>query len=252
MSFDVGAEAYAAFMGRYSEPLADALLAVVRPAEGQRALDVGCGPGVVTSRLVHRLGAESVVAVDPSESFVRATRERCPGADVRLGLAEALPWPDDTVDLAVAQLVVAFMKDPVVGLREMSRVTRPGGSVAASMWDLAGDRAPLSPLWRAVRSLWPGARDESMLPGARDGDLARLMAAAGLTGVTSSELTVSVGYQTFGEWWTPYTFGVGPAGDFVASLSDGDRNALAERCHELLPTAPFTVDATAFVVLAHP
>lgn len=247
MSFEVTAEAYAAFMGRYSEPLADTLLRLVGAAAGMRAADVGCGPGVVTARLAMLLGPEYVVAVDPSESFVMAARQRCPGVDIRVGAAEHLPWDDDVVDLAVAQLVVAFMADPVAGVREMARVTRPGGTVAVSMWDLAGSRAPLSPLWRAAASLWPGTRDESWLPGAHAGDIERIMAEAGLRDVRGGELSVRAEYATFEEWWTPYTFRVGPAGDYVAALSDGDRNALAQRCRELLPPAPFGIDAVAWV-----
>ena len=252
MSFEVDAGAYGAFMGRYSEPLADAVIRYVGVAPGQRAADIGCGPGVVTVRLVALLGADHVVAIDPSESFVAAAEERCPGVDIRTGVAERLPWDDDSVDVAVAQLVVAFMRDPVVGLEEMARVTRPGGTVVASMWDLAGGRAPLSPLWRAASTLWPGTRDESWRPGASQGDLERLMAKAGLREVTGTEMTVRAEYASFEDWWTPYTFRVGPSGDFVASLSDGDRNALAQRCRELLPQPPFGIDATAWVATGRP
>lgn len=250
MSFDVAAEAYAAFMGRYSEPLADRLLDLLDPAPGSRAADVGCGPGVVTARLALLLGPGNVVAVDPSVPFVEAARTRCPGVDVKLGGAEALPWDDASVDLAVAQLVVAFMKDPVAGLREMARVTRPGGTVAVSMWDIAGGRSPLSPLWRAATALWPGTAGEERLPGVTEGDLGRLLHAAGLDDVVETELAVSVGYDTFEEWWTPYTFGVGPAGDFVASLSDGRRAALKERCRADLGDPPLTIDATAWTATA--
>src|SRR4051812_16357433 len=111
-------------MGRYSRPLAPQLadLAGVRP--GQRALDVGCGPGALTSELVGRLGAGAVAAVDPSESFVGAARRRHEGADVQVATAEDLPFGDDAFDVALAQLVVPFMSDPVAGLAEMARVTR--------------------------------------------------------------------------------------------------------------------------------
>ena len=131
MAFDVAAGAYARFMGRYSEPLADRLveLAGVRP--GQRVVDVSCGPGVLTARLTERLGADNVVALDPSPPFVAAARERCPGVDVRYGRAEALPFADAAYDAVLANLVVHFMSDPVQGLREMGRVARPDGIVAA-------------------------------------------------------------------------------------------------------------------------
>ena len=131
MSFDVGADAYTRFMGRYSEPLAArfADLAGVRP--GQRALDVGCGPGALTAELAGRLGAGEVCAVDPSESFAGAAGERLPGVTVSVAAAERLPFPDGAFDAVLAQLVVHFMADPVAGLREMGRVTRRGGVVGA-------------------------------------------------------------------------------------------------------------------------
>src|SRR5215468_1990729 len=131
MSFDVSADAYLRFMGRYSEPLAAQFADLAGVRRGQRLLDVGCGPGALTAELVRRAGADAVSAVEPSASFVAATRDRLPGADIRLAAAEKLPFPDATFDTVLAQLVIHFMTDPVRGLREMSRVTHPGGVVAA-------------------------------------------------------------------------------------------------------------------------
>src|SRR6516162_5605672 len=114
-------------MGQYSEPLAArfADLAGVRP--GQRLLDVGCGPGALTAELVRRVGPGAVSAAEPSAPFAAAARDRLPGVDVRLAAAEQLPFPDDAFDAVLAQLVVHFMADPVQGLREMARVSRPDG-----------------------------------------------------------------------------------------------------------------------------
>jgi SAM-dependent methyltransferase len=243
MAFDVGADAYGQFMGRYSEPLADAFVqwAGVR---GGAALDVGCGPGALTSRLADRLGAGNVIAVDPSESFVAATRERCPGVDVRRCAAENLPFGDQAVDFAMAQLVVHFMADPVAGLQEMARVTR--GTVAATVWDYGGRAGPLSLFWSAVQDLDPASKGEGQRAGTREGHLAELFAAAGLTELRTTALTVSVAYQSFEEWWHPYTFGVGPAGDYVAGLDDADRDALRKRCAQLVPDGPFEIHARAW------
>ena len=144
MNFDVTADAYARFMGRYSEPLAVQFAELVGAQAGHRALDVGCGPGALTAQLVERLGAEAVCAIDPSPSFVAAIRARFPEVDVQSGVAEHLPFPDDCFDLAFAQLVVHFMTDAVSGLLEMARVTRPDGLVAACVWDHAGERTPLA------------------------------------------------------------------------------------------------------------
>ena len=126
MSFDVSPEAYTRFMGRYSEPLAVLFADLARVRRGQRALDVGCGPGALTAELVSRLGPDAVSAVEPSEPFVAAVRRRCPGADVRRAHAEQLPFGDGVFDVTLAQLVVHFMSDAAAGLREMARVTRPG------------------------------------------------------------------------------------------------------------------------------
>jgi SAM-dependent methyltransferase len=246
MTFAVAAEAYDRFMGRYSVQLGAQLADLAGVARGQRAVDVGCGPGALTGELVERLGAHAVAAADPSEPFVAATRERYPGVDVRQASAEELPFEDDAFDAALAQLVVHFMSDPVGGLREMARVTRSGGVVAACVWDLAGGRAPISPLWEAARQLDPSAVDESGLPGARAGHLADLLEAAGLRDVESTELTSGVEHATFEDWWQPFELGVGPAGSYVAGLDDDRRAALRERCLERLGPGPFRVDAHAW------
>lgn len=157
MSFDVSADAYDRFMGRYSATLSPQLADLAGVTEGQRAIDVGCGSGMLTAELVARLGADAVAAIDPAELFVAAVAERNPGVDVRHGAAERLPFAENEFDVALAQLVIHFMADPVAGLREMARVTRPGGPVAASVWDLAGGRAPITPFWRAAVELDAGA-----------------------------------------------------------------------------------------------
>jgi len=251
VSFAVAADAYDRFMGRYSTQLAPQLADLGGVERGQRALDVGCGPGALTGELVARLGPEAVAAVDPSEPFVIAARERHPGVDVRRAAAEELPFPDAEFDVALAQLVVHFMADPIAGLREMARVTRPGGVVAACVWDHAGRRGPLSLFWTAVRQLDPGARDESELAGARAGHLAELFEAAGLRNVIDTELAVRVEYASFDDWWEPFTLGVGPAGAFVAGLDAVQREELKERCRQLAPVAPFTLEASAWAARGH-
>ena len=250
VGFEVTVDAYDRFMGRFSEPLARVFVewAGVRP--GQRALDVGCGPGALTARLMERLGADAVAAVDPSDSFVAATRARFPGLAISRGVAEELPHPDDTFDVALAQLVVHFMKDPVAGLTEMGRVTRPGGVVAACVWDHAGGTGPLSTFWEAVRDLDPSSPGEADLPGTWEGHLAGLAEAAGLRAVESGALTVTLRFATFADWWEPFTLGVGPAGDYVAGLDEDDRAALAAACVRRLPPAPFEANATAWCIRA--
>ena len=249
MSFDVAAERYDRFMGRYSALLSSQMADLAAVTAGQRALDVGCGPGALTTELVARLGAESVAAVDPSEPFVAAARTRHPGVDVRLAAAEDLPFADATFDAALAQLVVHFMSDPVAGVAEMARVTRGGGVVVACVWDFAGGNGPISALWQAAHALDPDVHDESGLAGAREGHLVELFRAAGLTAVEEHVLTLSVEHPSFEDWWEPFTLGVGPAGSYVAGLDAEGRERLRDRCRAIVGAGPFVVAASAWAAV---
>lgn len=246
VTFDVAADSYDRFMGRYSKLLSPQLADLAGIRSGQRALDVGCGPGALTGELVARLGAGSVTAVDPSVPFVEAIGARYPDVDIRHASAEALPFPDAAFDASLAQLVVHFMSDPVTGLGEMRRVTCRGGVVAASVWDLAGGRAPLTLFWQAAREADPAVEDESLRAGAREGHLGELFVAAGLDGVEETALSVSREHAGFDEWWEPYTGGVGPAGAYVKGLDSDQRAELRERCRALLPDGPFELTFNAW------
>jgi len=213
---------------------------------GQRVLDVGCGPGALIGELVKRLGAEAVSAADPSPPFVGAVRERYPGVDAHLAPAEELPFPDRSFDATLAQLVVHFMTDPMAGVREMRRVTRPGGVVAACVWDLAGDQGPLNVFWGAARQLDPAVRDESDLPGVRQGDLGELFRAAGLRQVDETSLDIAAEHASFEDWWEPFTLGVGPAGSYLATLEPARQAELRELARAELPAAPFVLEARAW------
>jgi SAM-dependent methyltransferase len=246
MSFAVPAESYDRFMGVYSVQLAPQLADLAGVANARHVLDVGCGPGALSTELFGRVGPDAVTAVDPSESFVEATRERLPGIAVAQASAEHLPFPDDSFDAAIAQLVVHFMTDPVAGLAEMRRVTRPGGVVAACVWDHAGRQSPLALFWEAARVLEPDVDDESSLAGAREGHLRELFEAAGISEIEDTALTVAVEHPTFEDWWERFTLGVGPAGAFTAGLEPGRLTKLKELCRTRLPTAPFTITARAW------
>jgi ubiquinone/menaquinone biosynthesis C-methylase UbiE len=246
MSFDVAADAYDSFMGRYSVLLSAQMADLAGVRAGQRALDVGCGPGALTAELVARLGPGGVAAVDPSEPFVAAARTRHPGVEVTQAPAERLPFPDGAFDATLAQLVVHFMSDPVAGLAEMRRVTRRDGVIVASVWDHAGGQGPLAVFWRAARELDPEVDDESRLAGTRAGHLAELFEAAGLQAVEDTTLTAALEHASFEEWWEPYTRGVGPAGAYLTGLDADRRSELRERCRALLPAAPFVITAKAW------
>lgn len=242
VSFVVPPDAYARFMGRYAEPLSEVFVAFAGVCEGNKVLDVGCGPGALTAHLLS-VGAE-VTAIDPSPPFIDAIRERFPDVDVRRGTAEELPYETGTFDATLAQLVVHFMTDPVVGLRQMARVTRRGGVIAACVWD--GPAGALAPFWDAVHMIDREAEDEALLAGARMGHLAGLFEAAGLRGVEEDAIRVDVVHPTFEEWWEPYTYGVGPAGEYVQRLDDDGRLRLESVARERVGNGPFTVTATAW------
>lgn len=246
VSFAVSADSYDRFMGRYSAQLSPQLADLARVEPGQRALDVGCGSGMLTAELVARLGPGAVSAVDPSEPFVAAVRERHPGVDVRQCGAEEMPFADGTFDAALAQLVISFMTDPVAGLREMARVTRPGGAIAVCMWDLAGGRAPISPFWKAALQLDPGAQGERRMVGGRDGEIVELFEKTGLADISQTELSSTIEHPTFDDWWRPFGLGVGPVGVYMNELDDSHRDALRDRCRELLGDGPFALQTWAW------
>jgi ubiquinone/menaquinone biosynthesis C-methylase UbiE len=246
VTFEVAGVAYDRFMGRYSRPLAGLFADFLEVSRGQCAVDVGCGPGALTQPLVERLGADRVAAVDPSPPFVEACRERFPDVDVRQGTAESLPFDDDTFDVAAACLVVHFMTDPVRGLAEMKRVTGPGGWVGATVWDLAGSRAPMAPLWAAVAEVAPEHPDESDYQGGSRDSLVGILQAAALRDVEAVELAVTVTHPSFEEWWEPYLHGVGPSGEAVAALAPDRRARLEETLRRNLGDGPFDLTAVAY------
>ena len=250
--FQVDADAYDRFMGRYSVVLAPRFADAVGIEPGRSALDVGCGPGALTKELVQRLGPEAVAAVDPSEPFVTAARERLSGVDVRVASAESLPFPDDTFDAAQAQLVLHFVGDPEQGVRAMARVTRRGGTVAACTWDSRGDMELLRTFWQAALALDDKAPDErSTLRFTRGEELGEVFAANGLTGVRLKELHVEAGYADYDELWDSTLGGVGPVGAYVAARDEQQREALREELFQRLgsPTGGFTLGARAWAAV---
>lgn len=246
MSFEVPAEAYDAFMGRYSVPLAEVFADLAMLPDTGRALDVGCGTGALTAVLARRFGESEVAAVDPSSTFAAAVTARFPWADVRHGRAEDLPFEDAVFDATLAELVVHFMSDPVAGLREMRRVTRPGGVVAACVWDFTGGRAPQSRFFEALRSATGRADDETDRTGATAGQLSAVLEQAGCSDVFEDQITVVQGFETFEEWWEPYTLGVAPAGRQLADLDDATRDRVRDAARDLFPDGPFTLGVTAW------
>jgi SAM-dependent methyltransferase len=250
--FNTPAEAYDRHVGRYSRELARALIAAAEVNPGRRALDVGCGPGALTAELVELLGEDQVAAIDPSMPFVEACRMRLPGVRVETGPAEALPFEDAVFDHALAQLVVNFMTDPRAGVGEMARVTRPGGTVAAAVWDYAGEMTLLRRFWDAAVAVDPSAADLDegrCMPFCAPDELAALWSAAGLAEVRVVPAVVIGRYTGFEDLWEPLERGVGPSGAYVAALAADQQAAVKDELRRRLGVgdAPFELTARAWI-----
>jgi SAM-dependent methyltransferase len=251
--FEGPGDSYDRFVGRYGVPLGDATLDAAGVRSGMRVLDVGCGTGALAAQAVQLVGAANVAAADPSEPFVESCRAKLPDVDVRLAAAESLPFEDDVFDGVLAQLVVPFMGDAPAGVAEMARVAKPGGVVAASVWDYAGGMRLLRSFWDAVAAVDPAgaAGDEgALLRYANPAELGALWSEAGLGDVATSALEVEASYDDFDDLWTPFLAGIGPAGAYAASLDADGQAALREQLRRELgePAGPFTLTATAWFV----
>ena len=254
-TFRASADAYDRFVGRYGPELARALIDFAGVEPAMRTLDVGCGPGALAGVLVERLGPAKVSAADPSAPFVDACRARLPGIDVVEAGAEALPFADGAFDATLSQLVVNFMRDAESGVREMARVTRPGGVVASCVWDYGREMTLLRAFWDAAREVDPergAAADEGVaMRWCAEGELAELWRAAGLRSVRFGSLVARAAYANFEDLWSPLPTGVGPAGAFCKSLEEDDRAALRDAFRRRLGVGdgPFELTARAWSVL---
>ena len=217
-----------------------------------RILDVGCGPGGLTRALADRVGAENVAAVDPSEPFAEACRARIPGADVRVGSAEQLPFEDSTFDAVLSQLVVNFMDDAERGVGEMKRVCLEGGTVAACVWDYAEGMTMIRAFWDAAlevaRAEAATRAEATTMRYCNPDELAALWRGAGLAEIEVGELVAGAEYESFDDLWSPLPTGVGPAGAFCASLDAERQEALRVAFRRQLgePAGRFSLDARAW------
>ena len=251
-TFRTPAEAYDRHIGRYSGELARGLISAAGVEPGHRAVDVGCGPGGLTAELAAVLGAERVAAADPSEPYAAACRARVPGARVEVAPAEALPFEDAAFDRALAQLALNFMSDPAVGVGEMRRVTRPGGTVAAAVWDNAGEMTLLRRFWDAAIAEDAAAADHDegrTMAFCSPGELRGLWSAAGLEDVEVTAGVVGAAYEGFEDMWGPFEAGAGPAGAYAAALPPRRRAALKDGLRRRLGVGaePFRLSARAWI-----
>lgn len=249
-----GVSAYDRHVGRYGPELARGMVRVSGVRVGQRALDVGCGPGALTTALAAVVGAESVAAVDPSERFAAACRARVPRADVRVGTGEELPWSDAEFDVVLAQLVVDGMGDARSGAAEMRRVARPGGVVSACIWDFEGGMTLLRAVWDSAlevdaelaRSFGADQRN----PFARPPELEELWLTTGLERVELGQLVAGADYADLDDLWYPFANGVGNLGRFHDALDEPRRELFKRGTAARLgsPAGRFRLEATAWYV----
>ncbi|MEO8905768.1 MAG: class I SAM-dependent methyltransferase [Polyangiaceae bacterium] len=248
MTFDVAADEYDRYIGRYSRELAPRF-ATFAGVEAGHVLDVGCGPGALTSELARRVGAERVTAVDPSEPFVVATRARVPGADIRLGGGEELPFSDDSFSAALSQLVLSFVRDADRMSSEMTRVVGVGGTVAFCTFEANGFTL-VRTFWDAALRFDAHAPDDARLAYRRMDELVALCERARLRDVLTAEIALEVSYESFEDLWSPFGFGIGPAAGYLKAQSDSRRDAIRAACFELLgkPGGAFVLDAKVLAV----
>jgi SAM-dependent methyltransferase len=248
------AKAYERFMGRWSSQLAPDFLEVARVPDPTRVLDVGCGTGNLARAVAERWPGCAVVGVDPSLAFVEAARQRAGVLSTRVrfqvGQAGELPLDDDSVDAALALLVLTFVPDADRAVAEMRRVTKPGGVLAAAVWDYGQRMQMLRTLWDAAARLDPSVvgQDEATMPLGRPGGLIDLWQRSGLDDVDGGRVAVSTSFVDFDDYWEPFLQGQGPAGVYVAGLSDPARAALREEVAAAVGSGPFDLSATAWWV----
>lgn len=247
-TFRVTGQQYDDFMGRYSRQLAPVFAQAAGVSAGMSALDLGCGPGALTTVLSARLGAVSVRACDPSPQFVQECGRRHPGVEVLRGHAEAIPFPDSDFDVVLAQLVMHFVSDPDAAGAEILRVLQPGGIVAACVWDSAQEMQMLEHFWDAALSVDAQAPVRARtLKFGDEGKMVRSFEASGFEDLTESTLAVNSTYEDFEELWTGFMAGIGPAGAYCRSLP---ADVLAEVREVMFgslssPAGPFTLSAVA-------
>jgi trans-aconitate methyltransferase len=250
--------AYEKFMGRWSHLVARQFLAWLNVPPHRRWLDVGCGPGTLTKLVVAGYQPEKVVAFDSSPEFIAYARQSLPHPAVQfeVGNAKALQLSANTVDAVVSGLVLNFVPQPDAALKEMVKVTKPGGKIGVFVWDYAAGMQMLRYFWDAAAALDPRAKalDEGIrFPLCKEGQLESLFYKAGLNQVEAAPIEVTAEFESFADYWQPFLGHVGPAGDYTMSLNRHDRKRLEVRLRQSLPideTGALSLSARAWAVKA--
>ncbi len=230
--------AYERFMGRWSGRLAPLLVKFAGIRDGDSVLDVGSGTGALAFAVAEAVPSARIIGVDPAAAYVAYAQTRVPNDRLRfvVGDAQQLQLADGTFDRVLSLLVMNFIPDPAKALREMIRVTRPGGVIAAAVWDYGEGMQMLRIFWdeAVARDPTVAARDERNMPLCRLGELAALWRAHGLVQVEEQPLTIQLSFASFEDYWSPFLGGQGPAGAYVAALTETDRAALGLRLRQRL------------------
>ena len=252
----VESDPYERFMGRWSRRLARLLVTWASVEDQDSVLDVGSGTGALAFTLAEAIPSARVTGVDPSSAYVRAAQARTPGDRIRflVGDAQALELSDALFDKTLSLLALNFVPDPASAVREMMRVTRPGGLVSAAVWDYGDGMEMLRVFWDEAVAIDPpiAARDERHMPLCRRGELAALWRDSGFERVEEQAIAIELPFESFDDYWQPFLGAQGPAGAYAVTLPEPRRTALEARLRSrLLGTrgdGPFTLTGRAFAV----
>jgi SAM-dependent methyltransferase len=248
--------AYEPFMGRWSRRLAPLFVDFAGVQDGESVLDVGAGTGALASAILEARPKAHVTGVDVAPDYVAAARQRAAGRGVRfvVGDVQALDFSDATFDRTVSLLAMNFVPDPARALAEQIRVTRPGGLIAAAVWDYGDGMQMLRAFWNEAVAADPAAeaRDERHMRLCRHTELSALWLSQGMLAVGERPLAIQQPFASFDDYWNPFLGGQGPAGSYVAGLVADKRDALRERLRHLLlggnGGGPFVLSARAWAV----
>lgn len=235
-----GAHAYERYVGRWSRCVAREFIGWVGVPAGAGWLDVGCGTGALSEEIASLSAPSRVEGIDPSSAFVAEAERRLtsPVFSFHVGDALSLPHPDSTFDAVASALVLTFLSDPALGVREMARVAKPGSIVASYVWDYSGEMQMMKCFWEVASELdhRAGAIDERLrFALAHPDELELLFGGAGLTGVVSTPLEIRTRFASFDDYWEPFLGGQGSAPGYVASLSEDQRTRLRDALKERVP-----------------